>query len=47
MWLAATTAAFGMTMTKTTQIKRRTRKLLEDREVLAEIKSPRLKKTER
>src|SRR4030042_6797036 len=44
---ATMTATLGMTMTMMTQAKRRTRKLVDERDVRAETKRPRLKKTDR
>jgi hypothetical protein len=41
------TEAFGMTVTKVTQMNNRSKKLVEDRLVLAETKSPSVKKTDK
>jgi len=41
------TAAFGITVTKVTQMNNRSKKLVDELVVLAEMKSPRVKKTER
>ena len=47
IWLAIITAALGMTVTNVTHMNKRSKKLVDDRLVLAETKSPRVKKTDK